>query len=186
MYMDLYKSTGEKVYIDSVLMILSKSSLYFNNKPSNDLHKSLLLFEFAGNDTLYAEQCYNLIKEVAENFPDQLDHSNSVLLVAAAARSYSLNIIDTTGVLGAYLKAMGTVETHLDIYPGDSRYIAAAKKIDSIFRSSGAMTCSSIEEIFSRKVDQNLRDTLLVFNLPRKRIVQFGFFLKDSCQAVCK
>jgi len=167
-YRELYRSTGEKVYIDSLLMILSQRTLYFNNKPSIDLHKSLVLFELGGNDTLYTEQCYILIKEVAENFPDYIDHSYSVLLMAAADRAYSLNIIDTTEVLVAYLKAAGTVETELEINPGDYRYLAAANKIDSIFMSSGAMTCNSIEEIYSRKVDQNISDTVLinkVFNL---------------------
>lgn len=168
MYKELYKTTGEPVYIDSVLMILSQRTFYFNNKPSNDLHKSLVLFELGGNDTIYTEKCYSLIKEVADSFPDHIDHSYSVLLMAAAARSYSLNIIDTTEALVAYTKATGTVETQLEIHPGDSRYIAAAKNIDSIFRSSGAMTCSSIEKIYSRKVDQNSNDTVLinkVFNL---------------------
>ena len=97
-YRELYRTTGERVYIDSVLMILSQRTLYFNNKPSNDLHKSLVLFELGGNDTMYTEQCYNLIKEVADSFPDYIDHSYSVLLMAAATRSYSLNIIDTTEV----------------------------------------------------------------------------------------
>ena len=94
-------------------MILSQRTLYFNNKPSNDLRKSLFLFEFGGNDTIYTEQCYNLIKEVADSFPDHMDDSNSVLLMTAAARSYSMNIIDTTEVLASYLKAIGTVEAML-------------------------------------------------------------------------
>ena len=161
-YTDLFRTTGEKAYIDSVLMILSQRTLYFNNKPSNDLQKSLFLFEFGGNDTMYTEQCYNLIKEVADSFPDHLDHNSSVLLMYAAARSYSLSIIDTTEVLAAYLKAAGTVETQLEIRPGDTRYIAAAKEIDSIFRSGGAMTCSSIEQIYSQKVDRDLHDTVLI------------------------
>jgi len=167
-YTELYRTTGETAYIDSVLMIVSQRTFYFNNKPLNDLHKSLVLFELGGNDTMYTEQCYNLIKEVADSFPDYIDHSYSVLLMATAAKSYSLNIIDTTEVLAAYSKAMGIVETELEINPGDSRYIEAANKIDSIFRSSGAMTCSSIEEIYSRKVDKNIGDTVLinkVFNL---------------------
>ena len=50
-YKELYRTTGERVYIDSVLMILSQRTLYFNNKPSIDLHKSLVLFELGGNDT---------------------------------------------------------------------------------------------------------------------------------------
>jgi len=167
-YKELYRTTGERVYIDSVLMILSQRTLYFNNKPSNDLHKSLFLFESGSNDTLYTEQCYNLIKEVAENFPDYIDHSYSVLMMAAAARSYSLNIIDTTEVLTAYKNAIGTVETQLETHPGDYGYLAAANKIDSIFLSGGPKTCSSIEAIYSRKIDQNIRDTVLinkVFNL---------------------
>jgi tetratricopeptide (TPR) repeat protein len=167
-YTELFRTTGEKAYIDSVLMILSQRTLYFNNKPANDLHKSLFLFENGGNDPMYVEECYNLIKEVADSFPDHIDHISSVLLMAAAARSYSFNIIDTTDVLAAYLKASGTVETQLEIHPGDSRYSAASNKIDSIFRAGGAMTCSSIEVIYSRKVDQNHSDTVLinkVFNL---------------------
>ena len=167
-YTELFRTTGDTAYIDSVLLILSQRTLYFNNKPANDLHKSHFLFENGGNDTMYVEECYNLIKEVAENFPDHIDHISSVLLMTAAARSYSFNIIDTTEVLAAYLKASGTVETQLEIHPGDSRYIAASNKIDSIFRSGGAMTCSSIEAIYSRKVDQNHSDTVLinqVFNL---------------------
>ena len=131
-YTELYRTTGETAYIDSVLMIVSQRTFYFNNKPLNDLHKSLVLFELGGNDTMYTEQCYNLIKEVADSFPDYIDHSYSVLLMATAAKSYSLNIIDTTEVLAAYSKAMGIVETELEINPGDSRYIEAANKIDSI------------------------------------------------------
>ncbi len=69
-YTELYRTTGEKAYIDSVLMILSQRTAYFDNKPANDLHKSLFLFEFGGNDTIYTGQCYNLIKEVADSFPD--------------------------------------------------------------------------------------------------------------------
>ncbi len=167
-YKELYRTTGEKAYIDSVLMILSQRTLYFNNKPSNDLHKSLFLFELGGNDTLYTEQCYNLIIEVADSFPDYIDHSYSVLLMAAAIRSFSINLIDTTEVLVAYQNAIGAVEAQLEIHPGDSRYPAAANKIDLIFLSGGPKTCSSIEAVYSRKIDQDIHDTVLinkVFNL---------------------
>jgi tetratricopeptide (TPR) repeat protein len=111
-----------------------------------------------------------------------MDDSSSVLLMAAAARSYSLNIIDTTEVLAAYTKAAGTVEARLEIQPRDTRYVAAANKINSVFRSSGAMTCSSIEEIYSRKVDQNIKDTVLinkVFNLlTEKNCTNSDFFYR--------
>ena len=134
-YTELFRTTGEKVYMDSVIMILSQRTLYFNNKPANDLHKSQFLFENGGNDTLYVEECYNLIKEVADSFPDHIDHNSAVMLMTAADRSYSLNIIDTTEVLAAYLKASGTVEIQLEIHPRDFRYIAASNKINSIFRA---------------------------------------------------
>jgi tetratricopeptide (TPR) repeat protein len=167
-YAELYQTTGDKAYIDSVLMILSQRTLYFNNKPSHDLRKSAVLYELGATDTVYMEYCYNLVKEVSDNFPDYMDENYSVLLMAAAARTYSLSLIDTTEVLAAYLKAAGTVEKQLEIHTGDSRYTEAAGDIYSIFMSSGAMTCSSIEEIYSRKVDQNHSDTVLinkVFNL---------------------
>lgn len=160
-YNELYRTTGEKAYIDSVLMVLSLRTFYFGNNPSSDLHMSTVLFELGGNDTLYTEQCYILIKEVVDSFPDYIDHSYSVLLMAAAEKSFSMSLIDTTEVLGAYLKAMGIVETQLETNPGDSRYITAANKIESIFRSSGAMTCSSIEIIYTPKVDKNIRDAVL-------------------------
>ena len=149
-------------------MILSQRTLYFNNQPTNNLNKSLSLYEYGGNDTIYAEQCYNLIKEVAENFPDYIDHSYSVLLIAAAIRSFSINLIDTTEVLVAYQNAAGAVEAQLEIHPGDSCYLSARNKIDSVFLSEGPKTCSTIEAVYSRKIDQNIHDTVLinkVFNL---------------------
>ncbi len=167
-YAELYQSTGEKAYIDSVLMILSQRTLYFNNKPSHDLRKSAVLYELGATDTVYTEYCYNLVKVVADSYPDYMDENYSVLLMAAAARTYSLSLIDTTEVLAAYLKAAGTVEKQLEIHPGDSGFTEAAGDIYSIFMSSGAMTCSSIEAIYSLKVDQNFHDTVLinkVFNL---------------------
>ena len=162
MYTELYEVTGRKEYIDTALLTLSQRTLWFGKKPSNDLQKSLILFKYGENDTMYTGQCYSLIKEVADSFPGNIDYSSSVLLVAAAAKAYSMNLIDTTEVLAAYSTAIAKVEKELEINPHRSGYIAAANSIDSIFRYSGAMTCSSIEAIYSRKIDKDIRDTVLI------------------------
>ncbi len=160
LYKELYASTGETAYIDTVLMLLSTRTLWFGNKPANDLHKSLFLSGLGENATLYTQQRYSLIKEVADSFPDHMDHYWSVLLIEAAANAYSLDVIDTTEVLAAYMTAMGTVEKAPGSNPA-SLYAKAGDKIDSIFRSSGAMTCTSIEKIYSRKIGENIRNTVL-------------------------
>jgi tetratricopeptide (TPR) repeat protein len=162
MYEELYRSTGAMAYIDSVVMIVSQRTFYFNNIPSNYLHLSYVLFELAGNDTFYTEQCYNLIKEVADSFPDYIDYTSSVMLMAAAAKSYSMKIIDSDEVASAYSKAIGIVEKQLASNPDDFRYAKASDSINALFESSGAMTCSSIEKLYSNKVESDIRDTVLI------------------------
>src|SRR5690606_34375446 len=39
-YRSLFDITGEPEYIDSMVMILTQRTYYYNNKPSNDLHKA--------------------------------------------------------------------------------------------------------------------------------------------------
>ena len=162
MYTELYELTGRKAYIDTVLLTLSQRTLWFGNKAANNLNKSLVLIKYGENDTMFTEQCYRLIKEVADSFPDYIDNSWSVRLIEAAVNAYTLNIIDTTEVLAAYTKAMGAVETALVTTPSKSLYTEAANKIDSVFWSSGAVTCTSIEAIYSPKIDKNIRDKALV------------------------
>jgi tetratricopeptide (TPR) repeat protein len=85
-----------------------------------------------------------------------------VILVEAAAKAFSAAIIDTTQVLTAYLKAEEIINDHLKITPDDTRYTEAAERIMSLFRSSGAMTCTGIETIYSARVEEDIRDTLLL------------------------
>jgi len=162
MYTELYEVTGRKEYIDTVLLTLSQRTLWFGNKPANDLHKSLLLFKYGANDILYTELCYRLIKEVAYSFPDYMDNNWYVRLMEAAVNAYSWNIIDTTEVWDAYSTAMRPVEKALESTTANSLYSEAEKKINSLFRTSGAMTCSSIEQMYSRKIDKNIRNTVLI------------------------
>lgn len=162
MYTELYEVTGRKEYIDTVLLTLSQRTLWFGNKPANDLNKALLLFKYGENDILYTELCYSLIKEVAYSFPDYMDNYWYVRLMEAAVNAYSWNIIDTTEVWAAYTTAMRPVEKALESTTANSLYTEAEKKINSLFRTSGAMTCSSIEAIYSPKVNKNIRNTVLI------------------------
>lgn len=162
MYKERFSTTGDSAYIDSVVMVLSLRTFYFDKKPSNDLSIALFLIEHGVSSAFYTELCYTLLKEVADSFPGYMDHNTVVLLAEAAVKSYSSGFIDTTGVLAAYLKADEIINKQLEVTPGDFRYVEAAGRIDSVFRFSGAMTCTSIEAIYSRKVDKDIRDTLLI------------------------
>lgn len=162
MYKNLYSSTGDTAYIDTLVLIVSQRTFYFDNIPSNYIHLAQVLFELAADNAFYTEQCYILLNEVAESFPDYTDNNFSVLLMRIAARAYSLKIIDIDEVALAYSKATGIIENRLKDYPGDQRYINAAASIDSIFRESGAMICGIIEKIFSEKVDNEINNTILV------------------------
>lgn len=167
-YKALFNTSGDSSYIDSVIMVMSLRTFYFDKKPSNDLAISLYLSQYGGNNPFYTELCYSLLKEVADSAPGYIDDSSAVILVEAAARAFSAAIIDTTQVLTAYLKAEEIIDDQLKINPSDTRYTEAAEKIMSVFRSSGAMTCTGIETIYSARVEEDIRDTLLlneVFNL---------------------
>lgn len=186
MYTELYEVTGRKEYIDTVLLTLSQRTLWFGNKPVNDLHKSLLLFKYGANDILYTELCYSLIKEVAYSFPDYMDHNWYVRLMEAAVNAYSWNIIDTTEVWAAYTMAMRPVEKVLESTTANGLYTEAEKKINSLFRNSGAMTCSSIEVIYAPKVNKNIRNTVLideVFTLLEERgCIGSGFYYRIAAR----
>ena len=168
LYRERLRTTGDSAYIDSVIMVMSLRTFYFDNKPSNDLAISLFLSEHGGNNSFYTELCYSLLKEMADSVPAFMDQNHAALLVEAAVNSYSTGMIDTTEVLAAYLKANEIIDNQLKITPDDFRYTAAAGRIESLYRASGAMTCGSIEAIYSRKVDEDIRNTPLVnevFNL---------------------
>jgi tetratricopeptide (TPR) repeat protein len=162
MYTELYRSTGDTSYIDTLVLTVSQRTFYFDNIPSNYIHLAQVLYELAGDNAFYTEQSYILLNEVADSYPDHADPNLPVLLMSVAARAYSLKIIDIDELALAYSKASDMVENKLRANPGDRRYIKATESIDSIFRESGAMICGIIEKIFSEKVDRDFKNTALV------------------------
>lgn len=162
MYKDLFRKTGNKVYIDSVLMVLTQRTKYFSEAAANDLRKSIALYELGGNDPAYARESYKYINGVMETSPQNFDHTFSTLFMAVTARCYSLKVIDAPEVINAYTKAMKIVDARLSAKPDDSRYLDARKNIDAVFKSSGAATCSTLEQIFVPKVQQSPADTALL------------------------
>jgi len=162
MYKEFFRKTGNKAYIDTVLMILDQRTRYFNEAHANSLRKAFALYEFGGSDTTYARQSYNLIKEVMEVSPQSLDHTYASLYMAVVARCYALKLTDVGGVIGAYAKSMNIVDDQLARKPGDTRYLEAKKNIDLVFRSSGVATCENIEELFTAGVEKNPSDTAML------------------------
>jgi tetratricopeptide (TPR) repeat protein len=126
------------------------------------LHKSELLFELAGDNPDSLELCYNFLTEAADSFPDQMGCNHFVLLTTAAARLYAMGIIDADALAHAFVKAIGTVEARLESNSDSCRNSEDLKSMEKSFRTSGAMTCASIETLYSQKVDRNPRDTVLI------------------------
>jgi tetratricopeptide (TPR) repeat protein len=162
MYKEFFRKTGNKAYIDTVLMVLDQRTRYFNEAHSNSLRKAFALYEFGGSDTTYARQSYNLIRKVLEVSPQSLDHTYSSLYMAVAARCYALRLTDVRGVIDAYAGAMNIIDDQLVRKPGDARYLEAKKNIDLVFRSSGVATCENIEELFTAGVEKNPSDTAML------------------------
>jgi len=71
MFKELFRKSGNKAYIDTVMIVLDQRTRYFNEGPANSLRKAFALYEFGGNDPDYAKQCYDIIKEVMETSPHE-------------------------------------------------------------------------------------------------------------------
>jgi tetratricopeptide (TPR) repeat protein len=162
MFKEFFRKTGNKAYIDTVLMILDQRTKYFNEAPMNTLRKSFALYEFGGNDPAYAKQCYDLIKDVMATSPQSFDYTYSSLYMAVAAKCYALKVIEAPAVITAYSESMKVVDSHLARKPDDARYLEAQKNIDAVFRSCGAASCSNLEALFTAPIKKDPSDTILL------------------------
>lgn len=161
-YEELYSITGDLAYIDSILTVVTQHTYYFNNKPSNDLHKSELLFELAGDDPAYLGLCYNILMETAESFPDQMECDHFVRMATVAASLYAMGIIDAGELERAFIASLGTVDYRLATGADNCSNEEDLENMETFFRTSGAMTCAAIETLYTWKVDRNFHDTLLI------------------------
>jgi hypothetical protein len=162
MYKEFFRKSGDKAYIDTVLMILDQRTRYFNEVHANNLRKSFALYEFGGNDTALARQSYNLIKEVMAASPQSFDFTYSSLYMAVAARCYFLKVIDASEVIDVYARSMKVVDDQSARRPGDAKYFEARKNIDLVFKSSGVATCENIETLFTPSVERTPADTAVL------------------------
>ena len=162
MFKELFRKSQNKAYIDTILLILSKRQQYFNEVVPTDLRKSIALYELGGNEPEYARESYNYIIDVMKTSPQSFDHTYSTLYMAVAAKCYSMKVIPAEEVISAYSKAMESIDLRLAKKPDDARYLEARKNIDAVFKSSGAATCTNLEELFTGKVEQNPNDIALL------------------------
>lgn len=162
MYKDFFRKTGDKAYIDTVILILDQRTKYYGEEESNNLRKSFALYEIGGNDPGDAKKCYDIIKGVMDSSPESFDNTYSSLYMAVAAKCFVLKCIDASDVISAYSQSMSVVDSYLARRPDNQRYAEAKKNIDAVFRSCGAASCSSLEELFTSQVDANQSDTVLL------------------------
>jgi tetratricopeptide (TPR) repeat protein len=162
MFKDFFRKTGNKAYIDTVMIILDQRTKYFNEEHANNLRKAFALYEFGGNDPEYAKKCYDLIRGVMDQSPQSFDHTYSSLYMAITAKCYALRLIEATEVINAYSQSMKVVDSQLSRRPDDARFSEARKNIDAVFRSSGAASCENLEHLFTASVENNQSDTAML------------------------
>lgn len=162
MYRELYEQTGGQEYIDSMLMIITQRTFYFDNGTANDLHKADILFDLAGDEPEYLGLCYNLLTEVSEISPDQMDCYHFVRLATAAASLYAMGIIETGDLGSAFVSAIGTVDWRMESNAVSCNHAGDLDNMEIFYRTSGAMTCEGLETLYAGKIDRNFRDTAFV------------------------
>ena len=162
MYLGQYDRTGDLAYIDTVLMRLNQRSYYYGNKVANDLHATSLLFDLAGDDPVYLGLSYNILREIEDESPEQMECRHLVMMATAAATLYAMDIIDSEELKDAFVIAIGSLETLLENNPADASYSEDLDNLEAYFRACGVMTCNSIEELYSDKVDRDFRDTVML------------------------
>ena len=161
-YRSLFDITGEQKYIDSMVMILTQRTYFYNNKPSNDLHKAEILLELAGDDPAYLGLCYNILAEAAGSFPEQMECHHFVQMAALAASLYAMGVIDGEELGNAFVTAIGTVDWRMENHIAGCSSADDLENMETFYRTNGAMTCEGLETLYGEKLDRNFRDTAFV------------------------
>ncbi len=161
-YREHFDMTGREEYIDSMLMIITQRTFYFNNRSANDLHKADILFELAGDNPEYLGLCYNLLTEVSESSPDQMECAHLVRLAIAAASLYTMDFIESGEMGNAFVTAIGTLDWRMENNVAGCSNAEDLANLETFYRTSGAMTCEGLETLYSGKIDRNFRDTAFV------------------------
>lgn len=165
LYRSLFDRTGEQEYIDTIMLILTQRTYFYNNKPSNDLHKTEILLELAGDDPAYLGLCYNILAEAAGSFPEQIECRHYVQMAALAASLYVMEVIDGEELGNAFVTAIGTVDRRMENHIAGCNIAEDLNNMETFYRTSGAMTCEGLETLYGGKLDRNFRDTAFVSKL---------------------
>lgn len=162
LYREIFDLTGSREYIDSIMMILTQRSHYFGNRAANELHKTDLLMDLAGDDPDYLGLCYNILIEGAESYPDQMECSHFVRFATVAASLYAMGIIDAAEMGQAFVTSIGTVDHRMESGSVSCSSADDLQNMEMFYRTSGAMTCEGLETLYSSGVDRRFRDVLFL------------------------
>jgi tetratricopeptide (TPR) repeat protein len=162
LYLDYYGRTEDLAYIDTVLMLLTQRSYYFEGRASNELHKAELLLDLAGDDPLYLGLCYNIVAEAADIFPDEMGCSHFVLLATVAASLWTMDMIGDEELADAFVKSISTLDYRIGSNLCNSGYAGDLDNLETFFRTCGVMRCSDVENLYAQKVNSNPRDIVLI------------------------
>lgn len=174
-YLELFSMTEDLAYIDTVLMLLTQRTYYFDARASNELHKAELLLDLAGDDPLYLGLCYNIIAEAADIFPEEMGCSHFVLLATVAASLWAMDMIGDEELSDAFVKSIVTLDNRIGSNQCNSGYAGDLNNLETFFRTCGAMGCDDIERLYAQKVNGNPRDKVLIDRV-------FGILDETGCR----
>ncbi len=175
LYLELFGRTEDLAYIDSVLMLLTQRTYYFEGRASNELHKAELLFDLAGDDPLYLGLCYNIIAEASDMFPGEMGCSHFVLLGTVAASLWAMDMIGDEELADAFVKSIVTLDNRIVNNICNQGYAGDLNNLETFFRTCGAMRCDDIESLYAQKVNGNPRDKELIDKV-------FGILDETGCR----
>jgi tetratricopeptide (TPR) repeat protein len=162
MFESFYQKTGNKAYIDTVIMILDKRIEYFGDKATNDFRKAYALSDYSQRHPELLPESYKIIDHYVKNDPAQLTSDAMVVHMNNNVNLYRTKRLQQEEVINNYSLLMELVDKHIAARPNDKAISDAKSLIDDLFRRSGVATCDNLIPLFTPQVAERPNDAELL------------------------
>jgi tetratricopeptide (TPR) repeat protein len=162
MYESFYQKTGDKAFIDTVIMILDKRIEYYGDKATNDFRKAYALSDYSQRHPELLPESYKIIDHYVKNDPSKLTSDAMVVHMNNNVTLYRTKRLQQEDVINNYSLLMELVDKHIAARPNDKAISDAKSLIDDLFRRSGVATCDNLIPLFTNQVASRPNDTELL------------------------
>lgn len=162
MFESFYQKTGNKAFIDTLLMIYDKRIEYFGNKATNDFRKAYALSDYSQRHPELLPESYKIIDHYIKNDPGQLTSDAMVVHMNINNNLYRSKRLSQEEVINNYSLLMELIEKQIAARPADKAIADAKSHIDDLFRRSGVATCENLMPLFSKQVAEKPNDIELL------------------------